>query len=186
MSKFGEGEINDQLQRIGESLFDGAAPSIDDVDDQLQLVKEVDVRRFFPLYYVSDAGDQYIRISPPKGKVWIIHNATFILETDSNVADRVFGITKLHRPGTTLEVIAFYVQATVAADSVYDVQLGEEASADPPASIDSYLRQDSIVLAGEDMKGRFGETLQLRDQNFEAGDVMKAHISIEERQNYML
>lgn len=186
MSKFGEGGINDQLQRIGETLFDGAPPAIDDVDDQLQLVKEVSVARFFPLYYKSAAGDEYLYCTPPKGKVWIIHDARLRLVTDENVADRTFTIFKMYRPEEAWLSLQSLIEATVAASTSYDLQLHQACSADPHPAIDSYLPQDTIILSGGDLKGRFGERIQLRAVNKEAGDLLHANLSIEERTNYML
>lgn len=178
--------IEDLLQALGETLFDGADVHLDSIDDELQLVKEVDTSKWFPLYSLGANGAEYLNIIPPKGKVWIIHDMRLILSTDATVQDRTLTINKMFlRPGDVWVSCCAYIDATVAASTSYDVQLHAAASADPESAIDSYLDMEKIIIAGQDFKGRFGECLRMRCADVQADDWMRAQLSIEERQNYM-
>jgi len=182
-----EGAINDKLQMLGESDFDGAQIRVNQVKDKLQLVKEVHESRFHCLYYASDAGDEYLYIYVPKGKVWKISELRMMLTTDANVANRTFHIKKeFLRPNETYGPLKQFIEATVAASTSYTCELHAAASADPPAAIDSLLDRDHILLIGSDLKGQAQQRLSLRAEDREAGDRMYVHMEVEERSNYML
>jgi hypothetical protein len=185
-----EGLVFDALQRLGETLFDGADLVIDDVDNSLQLVKEISVPRFFPLYYEAAAAQATLNIQPPKGRVWIIHDFWAKLDTDANVADRVWSIQKEFDKGVggaeDFTPVKYWVATTVAADGDTRVELHEAATADPPAATDIFLPQDTIILAGPNLKGQGGERIRLSYTNAQVGDVQSAKVLVEERFNFSL
>lgn len=182
-----EGLVNDELQKLGETLFDGAQVRLDDIDEQLKLTLALGQPRFFPLYYASAAGDEYLYLYPPKARVWILHEARLMLDTDSNVANRTFTIAKeFLRPSGTWGPVERFLEATVAADGQYHVNLHAAASADPHSEVDSYLNLEELYLVGKDLKGQGQERLTLQCADKEAGDRMYVHVSIEERINFML
>jgi hypothetical protein len=183
-----EGQIRQLLHQISETLLDGADLDIEAVGNLLLLTKDVNVPRYFPLYYISEAGDTTLIITAPKGKVWEIYDARFILTTDANVADRNFEVYKefFDKSGTARSIKG-WLDATVAASTSYRVDLHAASSADAKDDVDSCMNQDSIIIAGPDFKGKNGERLLLKiAANGQAGDLMKAQLSIKETVNFMM
>lgn len=176
------------LQQISETLLDGSEIDLEAVSNFLMLTKDIDVPRYFPLYYAGVAGDATLIITAPKGKVWRIYDARFILTTDANVADRNFEVYKeFFDQSKTARSIKGWLDATVAASTTYRVDLHAASSADPKDDVDSCMNQDEIIIAGPDFKGKNGERLLLKiAANGQVGDVLKAQLSIEERINYTM
>lgn len=121
-----------------------------------------------------DAGGSVsLKLKPPEGKVWIVHEA-FIYYNNANDANGNADILICARDGTGNRVASLFDKDDIADNAAHQFQLGHPApSADAPANT-SYV-DGKIYLNGLD-----GAYLEALAGNTQDGDLFRAYFCYEE------